>query len=133
MKDQKSNFVRIYKRKSKSPWDDHSTILLLADYAIEDSEELEISYSRYIYQHRDSVGRTLGISISKSILETYPEFDSQYLEGLEMLVVLLLFKEDIQDFCVLFEGEFEDIYGISPNAYFETAELHWAEKIDESL
>ncbi|WP_237162663.1 hypothetical protein [Shewanella halifaxensis] len=54
---------------------------------------MELSFSRYIYQHRDSAGRILGMSISKSIQEEHPELNSQYLEDFDMYMVLLLLKK----------------------------------------
>ncbi|MCG9697436.1 hypothetical protein [Shewanella sp. Isolate11] len=63
MSDKKSQFVREYQRKSKSPWEDHCTVLLLADYEV-DNEGIKLSFSQYIYQHRDTAGRILGISVS---------------------------------------------------------------------
>lgn len=131
MSDKKSLFIREYQRKSKSPWDDHSTVLLLANNEQEDDNELNLIFTRYIYQHRDAAGRILGISISKSILEEHTELDSQYLTGIDMYIVLLLLKEDIATFCQLFKEEFESIYGLPPMAYFEVAELTWANKIIE--
>jgi len=133
MRANKSKFVREYQRKSKSPWDDHSTLLMLADYQEKVDGTVELSFDQYIYQHRDSAGRTLGISVSRSILNDYPEFDSQYLEGIDMYIVLLLLKEEIKDFCELFEKDFEEIFGLKPAPYFEMAELHWADKLDDSL
>lgn len=35
-----TQFVRIYKRKSKSPWDDHHTMLLLADVLDSDEDSI---------------------------------------------------------------------------------------------
>jgi len=117
MSDIKSKFIREYQRKSKSPWNDHCTILLLADYHLEDDNEFELIFTRYIYQHRDSAARILGISISKSILEEHTELDSQYLTGIDMYMVLLLLKEDIARFCELFKEEFKSVYGLPPVAY----------------
>ncbi|MCL1058688.1 hypothetical protein L2729_11895 [Shewanella gelidimarina] len=129
----KSAFIREYQRKSKSPWEDHSTVLLLADFEFDDDENIKLSFTQYVYQHRDSAGRVLGISVSKSILEDNPEFDSQYLTGIDMYITLLLLKEDIQGFCGHFASEFEAIYGLPPQIYFEATELHWAEKLNETL
>ena len=82
MKDQKSPFIRQYVRASKSPWEDASTILLLAD--VIDKQTLEIGFTNYIYLHRDSVGSVLGLSISQQLLAANPEFSERYLEGIEM-------------------------------------------------
>jgi len=129
MSDNKSKLIREYQRKSKSPWDDHSTVLLLADYQLEDNGTIELSFSRYIYQHRDSAGRIQGVSVSKSILEEHPEFEGQYLEELDMYIVLLLLNEEITNFCALFSEEFEAIFGLTPEIYLEAAEQLWSEKI----
>jgi len=129
MSDNKSKLIREYQRKSKSPWDDHSTVLLLADYQLEDNGTIELSFSRYIYQHRDSAGRIQGVSVSKSILEENPEFEGQYLEELDMYIVLLLLNEEITNFCALFSEEFEAIFGLTPEIYLEAAEQLWSEKI----
>ncbi len=129
----KSQFIREYQRKSRSPWDDHSTVLLLANYAKEDDGTLELNFSRYIYQHRDSAGRILGISVSKSILDEHPELEGQYLKEMDMYIVLLLLNEEITTFCILFAEEFEAIFGLPPKIYLEAAEQLWAEKVNETL
>ena len=83
-----SPFIRVYQRKSKSPWDDHSTVLLLADIDENDNDPRALQFTRYIYLHRDIKGQHLGISISKSLFEEHTEFDTQYLMGLEMMMLL---------------------------------------------
>lgn len=83
-------FIRIYKRSSKSPWSDHSTLLLLAN-AKSDDDSLTLDFSRYIYLHRDSAGRTLGLSLSKSIIAESELDCEQYVEGAEMYTILLIF------------------------------------------
>jgi hypothetical protein len=133
MSHNKSQFIREYQRQSKSPWNDHCTVLLLADHQVTEGHDIELSFARYIYQHRDSAGRVLGMSISKSIREEHPELDSQYLVDLDMYMVLLLLKEEIQSFCGLFDGEFVDIFGLPPEIYFDIAEQHWAQKLEDSL
>ncbi|MFV7770150.1 hypothetical protein [Shewanella marisflavi] len=69
--------------------------------------------------------------MSKSILKDFPEFTSQYLEGIEMYIILLLLKEEIRHFCELFKCEFLDIFGLYPNEYFEQAEQHWADRLND--
>ena len=91
MSDTNTKFIRRYKRASKSPWDnDASTILLLAD-VVSNDKELELAFSNYIYLHRDSVGRMLGISISGALLEQHPEFESKYMEGIEMYAFIIMY------------------------------------------
>ncbi|PKH62858.1 hypothetical protein CXF83_09910 [Shewanella sp. Choline-02u-19] len=133
MSDKKSQFIREYQRQSKSPWNDHCTILLLADHQLSEGNDIKLTFARYIYQHRDSAGRILGMSISKSIQEEHPELDNQYLEDLDMYMVLLLLKDEVQSFCGLFDDEFESIFGLPPEVYFDIAEQHWAQKLEESL
>ena len=133
MSDKKSLFIREYQRKSKSPWDDHCTVLLLAEQQRNVQGTIELSFGQYIYQHRDSAGRILGISVSKSILEDFPEFTCQYLEGINMYIILLLLKDEIKSFCELFRLEFLEIYGLYPEEYFELAEQHWANRLNDDL
>tara|TARA_R110000851_G_scaffold67191_4_gene151667 strand:- start:59161 stop:59568 length:408 start_codon:yes stop_codon:yes gene_type:complete len=120
-KPQTQQLIRVYKRQSKSPWTDHSTVLLLADHKLE-NDEIQLSFNKYIYLHRNVEGQILGISISKSILESNPEFQTQYLEGIDAYMMLLIYIDDIAAFCELFSKEFVSIFGIHPNYYFEAAE-----------
>ena len=133
MSDKKSKFIREYQRQSKSPWSDHSTVLLLAEHQVTEENDIELNFARYIYQHRDSAGRILGVSISKSIREEHPELESQYLEDLDMYMALLLLKDEIQSFCGLFDDEFEETFGLPPEVYFEVAEQHWLQKLEDNL
>lgn len=126
-----SLFIREYKRASKSPWNDSSTILLFADNQISE-DKIELSFSQYIYLHRDSAGRTLGVSISQSLLDSHPEFDSKYLTDINMLALLLLHIENIRSFCELFADEFEDIFLTDPISYFEAAELRWYHRLENT-
>lgn len=130
MKDQKSPFIRQYVRASRSPWEDASTILLLAD--VIDKQTLEIGFTNYIYLHRDSVGSVLGISISQQLLAANPEFSERYLEGIEMYAFLLIHIEDITNFCNLFSAEFEQLFMLKPNEYFAAAEDSWLRLIESS-
>jgi len=130
MKDQKSPFIRQYVRASRSPWEDASTILLLAD--VVDKQELELGFTNYIYSHRDSVGSVLGISISQQLLAANPEFSERYLEGIEMYAFLLIHIEDITNFCNLFSAEFEQLFMLKPNVYFAAAEDSWLRLIESS-
>ncbi len=52
MSDKKSSFIRVYQRQSKSPWSDHSTVLLLAGHQVTEGGAMELSFNRYIYQHK---------------------------------------------------------------------------------
>jgi len=130
MKDQKSPFIRQYVRASRSPWDDSSTILLLAD--VVDKQTLELGFTNYIYLHRDSVGSVLGISISQQLLAANPEFSERYLEGIEMYAFLLIHIEDITNFCNFFSAEFEQLFMLKPNEYFAAAEDSWLRLIESS-
>ncbi len=130
MSDTNTQFIRKYKRASKSPWDnDASTILLLADIVNSD-KELELAFSNYIYLHRDLVGRALGISISVALVEQHPEFESRYLEGIEMYAFLIMYVDEITEFCSLFTDEFESIFLLEPRNFFEAAEQRWFSILD---
>ncbi|WP_276755467.1 hypothetical protein [Pseudoalteromonas marina] len=130
MKNTKSQFIRQYVRASKSPWDDCSTILLLAD--VVDEQSLELNFNNYIYLHRDSVGKTLGISISNSMLEKNPSFENRYLEGVDMTLFLLVYIEQITQFCELFSEEFQQIFMQTPTTFFAAAESDWVDIIDNA-
>jgi len=118
----KNQLVRVYQRKSKSPWDDSATFLLLSDIANE--ETLELTFGRYIYQHRDAGGRVLGISVSKSVQQ---ELEcEQYISADNMHVVLAHYSEDISRFCEKFPDEFESVFGLPPDLYLIVAAAHWS-------
>lgn len=129
MKTTENRFVSKYKRKSQSPWEDDSKILWLADYR-QDEGKLRLDYGHYIYLHRDEVGRVLGISISKQMLEEHPEFESRYLEDVEMYAMLLLYREEISYFCGLFSDEFQELFLLPPEEYFTLAEGWWLNKLE---
>lgn len=119
-----NQFIRKYKRVSKSKWAtlDKSTILLLADVTGTAENEVELGFSKYIYLHRDDVGKVLGISISKSIFDAHStQFEDRYLEGEDMLTVMLIYVDEIIEFCELFKNDFESAFLLSPRVYFEAA------------
>lgn len=130
MSDTASKFIREYKRESKSPFADKSTILLLAGHTLKEDGEIELTYDNYIYQHRDACGRVLGISLSKSIAAQQPEFDSRYLTEADMALVMLLYKDEICEFCTLFEDEFKSIFCLPPQIYFEAMEQEWVKQLE---
>ena len=82
--------------------------------------------------HRDGVGKVLGISISNSIFLANEQFTGRYLEGVEMYALLLLYIDDITEFCSLFSDEFESVFLIDPRDYFEVAELRWYSLIENT-
>ena len=130
-----NQFIRKYKRISKSKWasQDKSTILLLADITGTSEGEIELNFSRYIYLHRDDVGRVLGISISKSIFDEYStQFEDRYLEDEDMLTLILIHIDEIIEFCELFSDEFESVFMLSPKVYFEAAIPQWCEQIENA-
>jgi hypothetical protein len=129
MQEKKSQFIRLYQRASKSPWEDKSTILLYADI-ITKAGTVELDFTRYIYLHRDEVGIVQGISISKTMLNENPEFESQYLSAFDMYTFLLVYVEEITEFCSLFADEFEQVFLLDPKSYFEVAAMHWCSKIE---
>ena len=117
-----SALVRVYQRKSKSPWEDTSTFLLLADIADEGSLKLE--FNRYIYQHRDAGGRVLGISVSRSIQQALE--CNQYIDADKMHSVLAHYCDDIMAFCEKFPDEFESVFGLPPDLFLILAAVHWS-------
>ncbi|TMO56529.1 hypothetical protein [Pseudoalteromonas aurantia] len=128
-----NQFIRKYKRISKSKWASHdkSTILPLAEVVDDTDDEIELGFTRYIYLHRDEVGKVLGISISKAIFEeTDLHFEERYLEGSDMLLLLLTYIDEITEFCDLFTDEFKSIFMLSPEEYFEVAIQVWCEQIE---
>lgn len=133
MSDTNTKFIRKYKRVSKSIWDkDDSTILLYSDVVSQNEDDIELSFTHYIYLHKDNVGRVLGISISKVMLEENPSFTERYLEGIYMYGFLLMHIDAITEFCSLFTDEFESIFMLKPCDYFEAAELHWFSIIENA-
>jgi hypothetical protein len=128
----KSQFSKVYKRTSQSPFDDHSTMLWLATSIGENNEELSIGYERYIYVHRHISGGVVGISISKQMLAENPDFEGRYLDGIVMYAFLLLHIDEIAAFCEFFRVEFEEMFLIPPLDYFVIAEKVWLEKISDA-
>jgi len=118
-------FVKKYTRESKSPWDDSSTMLWLANVASEYHENLVLDYSRYIYVHRNDVGQIVGISISKKMQLDHPNINSRYLSGKEMITFLLFYIDEIQQFCELWADEFEQHFLLPPSDYFEAVCWRW--------
>ena len=124
-----SQFIRIYKRASQSPWDDHSTVLLLANASVK-NKEIILDYTRYIYLHRDIGGRCLGLSVSKSLLEEADISAERYISGPMMHLLLMMFIDEITAFCELFNDEFEALFLTTPRCYFTSAQAHWLSQLD---
>ncbi|MDO6559411.1 hypothetical protein [Paraglaciecola chathamensis] len=127
-----SQFTKVYKRESKSPFDDHCTMLWLASATCSAENNLDLGYERYIYVHKDNAGKVVGISISKQLLEENPEFESRYLNDITMYAFLLLYVEEIAAFCEFFKEEFTDMFLIPPADYFAISEQYWLEKISNA-
>lgn len=118
-----SALVRVYQRKSKSPWEDACTFLLLADIA--DESTLDLAFNRYIYLHKDSGGKILGISVSRSVQE---ELEcGQYIDASKMQAVLSYYSHDISEFCEKFPAEFEAVFGLPPDIYLIVAAACWSQ------
>lgn len=130
-KDKKSIFTRVYKRASKSPYQDAGTYLWLGSALVENKLGIEVDYSRYIYLHRHADGSILGISVSKQMLDENPEFENRYIEGELMYAFLLLHLEEICDFCCLFEREFEEVFLLKPLDFFCAFEQHCLKKLSD--
>jgi hypothetical protein len=74
----------------------------------------------------------VGISISNLLLEQHPEFDKRYLDGIDMFAFLIMYIDEITEFCCLFANEFESIFLLEPYMYFEAAESRWFSLIDNA-
>ena len=124
-----SQFIRIYKRTSQSPWDDHSTVLLLAN-TTRNGDEIELEFSRYIYLHRDIAGKIQGLSLSKSIIAESELDCERYVSGDMMYVILLMYVDEIPSFCELYADEFETLFLTSPTHYFSAMAEYWIAKLE---
>ena len=118
-------FVKKLTRKSKAPFPTASTSLWLANVVGGSGDELRLDYSRYLYVHRDDVGKITGISISKGMVDDHPNIDSQYLTGDLMLATLLFYIGEIEVFCEHWSDEFEQFFLLPPDDYFEAASWRW--------
>ena len=121
----KQQFAKVYKRASKTPFDDFSNMLWLASIEREQESALSINYSKYIYVHREADGSICGLSISKMMLEENSELNSRYISGKQMYGILLKYASEMSDFCQHFESAFVDIFLMPPKAYFATASVYW--------
>lgn len=129
MKDSKHCIVRKYVRQSRSPFvDDDSTILLLASLS-EESNQITVSYDRYIYLHRDQVGRWLGISISKALEEELADGGGKYREHASALRVLLRYHSDIKTFLSFFSDEVETIFGLDSETWLYACKARWLKRL----
>ena len=125
MKDNKTSIIRKYVRKSRSPFTgDDSTLLLLANYQ-EEGDQLLLSFERYIYLHRDEVGRWLGISLSSSIIDELSDDEGKYRSGIQALSVLLKYHSDIGEFIQYFSDEIESIFGIDAQTWLIACKARW--------
>ena len=123
---QQIKFVKQLIRASKAPFETISTSLWLANVISADGEPLVLDYSRYLYIHRDAVGKITGISISKAMVGDHPNVHSQYIEyGDLMFGILIFYIEEIENFCQLWASEFEKYFLLSPDDYFEAASWRW--------
>ena len=126
-----SQFSHVYSRSSFSPWEDASNLLLLADIQSQQGDKLELGYEHVIYLHRSKSGESLGVSISKQLLKENPEFESRYLEGVEMYCFLLTYIDEIRNFCRFHQNEFLAMFLLPVDTFFEAAEQAWLKQIEE--
>jgi hypothetical protein len=127
-------FLRVYKKASKSPWADASTVLLLADIISVGDDDCKLGFEHYIYLHRSADGQCVGVSASKQLLRETPDFDgqSQYFDGIEMIGFLLLHTPAIKHFLSnVFAKEFSSVFLLSVEAYFSKAEIYWLEYLED--
>ncbi|MGE6419492.1 hypothetical protein ACQKDY_17320 [Alteromonas macleodii] len=125
MQDLKTSIIRKYQRRSKSTFEgDDSTILLLANVTDEPTGVV-LDYQRYIYLHRDNVGRWLGISISNSLEQEIDDGGGKYRQGKEALSLLLSYHQEITDFLRHFSDEVESIFGIDAETWMTACKARW--------
>lgn len=125
MKDNNISIIRKYVRQSRSPFTgDDSTILLLANLKV-DGEEIQLGFERYIYLHRDEVGRWLGISLSSSIIDELSDDEGKYRSGIQALSVLLKYHSEICEFIQYFSDEIESIFGIDAQTWLIACKARW--------
>jgi hypothetical protein len=125
MQDSKPTIIRKYQRRSRSPFEgDDSTILLLANLTAEPTGVV-LDYQRYIYLHRDIVGRWLGISISNSLEQEMNDGGGKYRQGKEALSLLLSYHQEISDFLRHFSDDVESIFGIDSETWMIACKARW--------
>ena len=129
MHDLKTSIIRKYQRQSRSPFEgDDSTILLLANVTDEPTGVV-LNYQRYIYLHRDNVGKWLGISISNSLEQEMDDGGGKYRQGKEALSLLLSYHQEITDFLRHFPGDVESIFGIDAETWMIACKARWRKKL----
>ena len=129
MQDLKTSIIRKYQRRSTSPFEgDDSTILLLANVTDEPTGVV-LNYQRYIYLHRDNVGRWLGISISHSLEQEMEDGGGKYRQGREALSLLLCYHQEISDFLRNFSDEVESIFGLDAETWMIACKARWRKKL----
>jgi hypothetical protein len=129
MQDLKTSIIRKYQRRSKSPFEgDDSTILLLANVTDEPTGVV-LNYQRYIYLHRDNVGRWLGLSISHSLEQEMEDGGGKYRQGREALSLLLFYHQEISDFLRNFSDEVESIFGLDAETWMIACKARWRKKL----
>lgn len=110
---------------SKSPFiGDDSTILVLADLEIVGDDAL-LKYQRYIYLHRDELGRWLGISISKTIENELADEEGKYRQGKQAILLLLQYHDQISHFLRHFSDEIEALFGIDSETWLIACKARW--------
>tara|TARA_B100000700_G_scaffold192351_2_gene211846 strand:+ start:2078 stop:2470 length:393 start_codon:yes stop_codon:yes gene_type:complete len=129
MQDSKPTIIRKYQRRSRSPFEgDDSTILLLANVSAEPTGVV-LDYQRYIYLHRDNVGKWLGISISNSLEQEMDDGGGKYRQGKEALSLLLSYHQEISDFLKHFSDDIESVFGIDAETWMLACKARWRKKL----
>jgi len=125
------SIIRKYKRQSRSPFNgDDSTVLLMATIA--GSEPLTLRYDRFIYLHRDEVGRWLGISLSNHVADELADDKGKYRCGLDMYYVLFNYQVEIADFLTHFSDEITALFGIDTATWLEVAQSRWSSMLKDA-
>ncbi|MFC3092999.1 hypothetical protein DRW07_02110 [Alteromonas sediminis] len=124
MKAKTTSIIRKYKRSSRSPFSgDDSTILLFA--SIENVESLQLRFDRYVYLHRDEVGRWLGLSLSNQLVDELDDGKGKHRNGIDMIEVLFKLKDEIVAFLAHFSDDICAIMGLDAVSWLEAASPGW--------
>ncbi|MEZ9370467.1 hypothetical protein AB4140_16825 [Shewanella sp. 10N.286.51.B2] len=123
-----SQVFRLYPKSSNRITENYS-LLLLANVD-SDNGTAKLWFERYIYLHLDKEGHMLGISISESLLYKHADLGAQYLTGVDMIKILLMYKDEITAFCEMYSLEFQTMFGLCPTDYFEFAAPLWVEYVN---
>lgn len=136
VKEAKSQFSRVYKRESQSPFKDSNTLLILADVIERNKTNIKLGFENYVYIHRSESGQNLGISVSRKLLDASNhrgKLYTKYMSGSLMYRFLLEHLNEIRQFCQMFEEEFIGMFMLPSNEFFSLAKDVWKKSANAQL